>query len=129
MTAADPRASSPDEPALCYACDRLAVAECASCGQPYCEVHRGIEPRPEWCAECVANAKQEEALGYTFNGCALGCLVGFVVWLVALFALPALVFGPGRGFVIVLATGLFGAVVAYIVRRNQLFSPSKVSAR
>jgi hypothetical protein len=69
----------------------------------------------------VTNAKQEEALGWTFNGCAIGCLAGFLVWLVAVFAVPAFVFGPGRGFVIVLATGLFGAVVAYVVRRNQLF--------
>jgi hypothetical protein len=69
----------------------------------------------------VTNAKQEEALGWTFNGCALGSVAGFFIWLVALVVLPSFVFGPGRGFVIVLGTGLVGAVVAYIVRRNQLF--------
>jgi hypothetical protein len=70
----------------------------------------------------VTNAKQEEALGWTFNGCAIGCLAGFVLWLIALFVFPALVFGPGRGFVIVLGCGLIAAVVAFVVRRNQLFS-------
>ncbi len=104
----------------CYACGRSAIGECEKCGQPYCERHAGIEPRPSWCAECVANAKQEEALGWTFNGCAAGCLVGFVIWLVAMFAVPALTFGPGRGFVIVLGTGLVFAVAAFMVRRAQL---------
>ena len=105
----------------CYACSRPAIAECENCGQPYCERHQGIAPRPEWCAECVTNAKQEEALGYTFNGCAIGCGVGFVIWLIALFLFPALVFGPGRGFVIVFGCGLIAAVVAFVVRRQQLF--------
>ena len=34
----------------------------------------------------------------------MGCGVGFLVWLVALFLLPGLVFGPGRGFVIAVGT-------------------------
>lgn len=50
MSSTDTHAVDQAEPALCYACQRAAVAECASCGQPFCDIHRGIEPRPEWCA-------------------------------------------------------------------------------
>lgn len=105
---------------VCYACDRPADRECEKCGQPFCAAHAGIPPRVEWCAECVTNAKQEEALGWTCNGCALGCLLGFVFWLVALVAIPALTIGPGRGFALVLGTGLVVSVAAFIVRRAQL---------
>ena len=63
----------------------------------------------------------QEALGWTFNGCALGCLVGIVLFIIALIVIPAFTFGPGRGFVIVFGTALIGAVIAFILRRNQLF--------
>jgi hypothetical protein len=117
----DAGGASPSLPGVpCYACARPATSECTNCDQPFCTDHQGIEPRLDWCAECVRNAKHQEALGWTYNGCGLGCLIGVVVWVVILVALPAAASGPGRGFVVVVGIALLSGLVAYVLRYRRL---------
>lgn len=107
-------------PVVCYAGDGPAVADCTRCGQPFCARHVGQEPRLDWCAECVANAKVENALEYTSSGCLLGLIGAIVLFLVLLLVGHPIAQGPGRGFVIVVAGALLGGTATFVIRRLQL---------
>ena len=118
---ATPGPGDDPESTLCYAGDAPAVAECPRCGNPYCARHGGEAPRLDWCAECVANAKVENALDWSLrSGCVLGLGAGLVLWLVLALAGAALSQGPGRGFTIVLVCGLLGSALTYLLRRQHL---------
>jgi hypothetical protein len=80
----------------------------------------GQEPKPDWCAECVANAKVENALDYTTSGCTLGLIGGIILFVILLVVAHPLTQGPGRGFVIVAACALLGGTITFIIRRLQL---------
>ncbi|TAK22700.1 MAG: hypothetical protein EPO26_10580 [Chloroflexota bacterium] len=105
---------------MCHACGGSPVAECELCLQPYCERHRGEAPRPEWCAECVANAKVEESLSWSVSGCALGSIGGIFILIVLWIVAPAVATGPGRAFAIVAVSALATATALYAVRRARL---------
>jgi hypothetical protein len=104
----------------CYAGDGVALADCTRCGQPFCNRHGGEAPRLDWCAECVANAKLENALDWTTSGCLLGAIGGIVLFVLLLLVAYPLTQGPGRGFVIVAACSLLGGTVTFILRRLSL---------
>ena len=116
--AAEPSTFDPGP--VCYAGDGVAIAECARCGQPFCNRHGGESPRLDWCAECVANAKVENALDWTTSGCLLGAIGGVVLFLILLLVAYPLTQGPGRGFVIVVACALLGGTVTFVLRRLNL---------
>jgi hypothetical protein len=104
----------------CYAGDGVAIADCGRCGQPFCNRHGGEAPRLDWCAECVANAKVENALDWTTSGCLLGAIGGVVLFLLLLLVAYPLTQGPGRGFVIVAGCSLLGGTATFILRRLNL---------
>lgn len=120
MSSSPGQSTAPLEPEPCYACGQPAIAECANCGQPYCGRHQGQQPRPEWCAECVANAKVANSLDWAWSGCLLGLIFGFVVFLLLLLVAYPVTQGPGRGFVIIAVSGLFGSALVFLLRRTYL---------
>src|SRR2546425_8955595 len=100
----------------CYAGDGVAIAECARCGQPFCNRHGGEAPRLDWCAECVANAKVENALDWTTSGCLLGAIGGMGLLLRLLLGAYPPTQGARRGVAIVAACSLLGGPVPFILR-------------
>ena len=118
--AGDVEPSTLDQPLLCYVGDGPAIADCRRCGQPFCNRHGGEAPRLDWCAECVANAKVENALDWTTSGCLLGGIGGIVLFVLMLLVAYPLTQGPGRGFAIVVGCALLGGTVTFVLRRLNL---------